>query len=191
MGRITIRPTPGEICDYVPDVTLLGDFYCPNGCGFSDLPGDCPDCEDACSAGFGEGHECGEHCTLEPVALIRKDWNNRESESPVKVKYRVPTERDKRAIARAASKIKMALTYSEDGNPIGADLATQTSEDEELVRAFVTKVENYKPGSIDIANGEDLAIHGEDGFIEDIALEIRGAFEYREEHAKKFTRLPR
>lgn len=191
MGRIIIRPTPGDICSYIPDVTLMGDYYCPNGCGFSDLPGDCPDCEKACTAGFGEGHECGDDCELVPVALVHKYWNNRESKDPVRVKYRVPTERDKRAIVRAASKIKMALSYGDHGKPTGAELAPQTDEDEELIRAFVTEVENYRPGSVKITNGEELATHGETGFIEDIALEIRGTFEYREEHAKKFTRLPR
>jgi len=114
---------------------------------------------------------CGEKPGTE-VVFVPVSFDNRSDPTPVRVKYKVPTEMERRKLLVFGRSVSVRV--DEDGKPTGMTMDEQGNVDRvtNALSELVLFVENYEGRAGPIINGKDLAHHGDDLMVKEVYEEI-------------------
>ena len=112
-------------------------------------------------------------------------FGNRDSEDPVTVTIKDPTEGEKRRITLLQTEIGFEdgemLTDSSGAPLINLTLDAMAKFQVHAITNHVVSVKNYTVRDVEITDGEELSEHGETEFLAEVALEITTAMSLAQE----------
>jgi hypothetical protein len=125
-------------------------------------------------------------------AYVPQAFGNHLEADPVRVWIRTPTAGEKRQVLAGLTSARFAVgadgrpALDAEGRPLmHVDMGQVDQRQRNIVVAFVEKVEQYlKPDDSPILTGADLAEHGEDAIVAEVADEILLASSLGEEQKK-------
>jgi len=120
-------------------------------------------------------------------------FDNRESEDPIIVTIKDPSEGEKRRLTLLQTEVGFEngeMLMDESGSPIiNLTLDAMAKFQALAITDHVVKVQNYTVREIEITDGSKLAEHGETEFLAEVALEITTAMSLEPEKKEIFEDL--
>jgi len=117
--------------------------------------------------------------------FIPTAFDNRESQDPVSITIKDPSEGEKRRLTLLQTEIGFEdgeMLTDASGSPIiNLTLDAMAKFQAHAITSHVVKVENYTVREIAITTGADLSEHGETEFLAEVALEITTAMSLDQE----------
>ena len=126
---------------------------------------------------------CG-HKPGAEVKFVPTSFGNDRDDDPVTVWYRSPSERERRRLLAGGDEI--TVRQGDDGKPVvKTTSASNVDRQTRTIEALVVKVKNYTGRKGPIANGEDLAEHGETEIVTEVFNELTSNLALTDDEQKK------